>query len=63
LSEPEREDKLRSSHEKLGYESLEETSDTLVLHHTANDLESSFRVVKISVLDTGFDNIEGSRDN
>jgi hypothetical protein len=63
LSEPEGEDELWSSHEKLGYETLKERCDTLVLHHAADDLESAFWVLEVSVLDASLNNIKGCGDN
>lgn len=47
----------------LGNQSLEETRETLVLGHVAQDSETTLGVVEVAVLDTGLDNIERSRDN
>lgn len=63
LRQPEAEHELRAGHEKLGRQSFEETGDTLVLNHAADYPEPTLRVLEISVLDTGFDDIEGSRDD
>jgi hypothetical protein len=47
----------------LWNKTLEEGGDTLVLHHAANNLESTLWVLEVSVLDTGLDDIERSRDD
>ena len=47
----------------LGDQALEETSETLVLGHVGQDAEAALRVLKVAVLDTGLDHVEGSRDN
>ena len=47
----------------LGDQSLEETGETLVLGHVGQDSETTLRVLEVAVLNTGLDNIEGSRDN
>ena len=44
----------------LRNQSLEETRNTFILHHTSNNLESTLRVFEVAVLDTGLDDIEGS---
>jgi hypothetical protein len=63
LSKPEGEDKLGTSHDKLGCESLEERSETLVLHHAGNNPEAAFGVLEVPVLDTCLDDVEGRRDD
>jgi len=60
LGEPEGEDEFWTSHEKLRNQSLEETRNTFILHHTSNNLESTLRVFEVAVLDTGLDDIERS---
>lgn len=62
LRKPEGEDKLGPSHEQLGCKSLEEGSESLVLHHLGHDLETAFGVLEVPVLDSGLDDVEGSRD-
>lgn len=62
LRKPEGEHQLRASHQKLRNQTLEETRDTLILNHAANNLESALWVIEISVLDTSLDYIERSRD-
>lgn len=47
----------------LGHQSLEEAREALVLSHVRQDPEAAFRVVEVSVLDTGLDDIEGCRDD
>lgn len=44
----------------LGNQSLEETRETLVLGHVAQDSETALGVVKVAILDTGLDNVERS---
>lgn len=63
LGEPEGEDELRAGHEKLWYQSLEETAHTLILGHVGQNLEAAFGVLEVSVLDTGLDDVERSGDN
>lgn len=63
LSEPEREDELRASHEELGRQALEERGHALVLDHVGDDPHAALRVLEVAVLDTGLDDIEGSRDD
>lgn len=63
LSKPETEYQLRAGHQQLWCQTLEETSYTLILQHIAHDSESTFRVLKIPVLYSSFDNIQRSRDD
>lgn len=63
LSQPEAEHKLRAGHQQLGSQSLEETSETFVLHHVGHNTEAGLGVLKVAVLDTGLDDVQGSRDN
>lgn len=63
LGEPEREDKLRASHEELGRQALEEGGDTFILDHVGDNTHATLRVLEVAVLDTGLDDIEGSRDD
>lgn len=60
LSQPEAENELRSGHQKLGRQTLEEAAGALVLHHVRQDAESRFGVLKVAVLDTGLDHIQRS---
>jgi hypothetical protein len=41
----------------LWHQPLEETCDSLVLDHASDNLETALRVLEVSVLDTGLDNI------
>ena len=63
LSQPEAENELRSGHQKLGRQTLEEATEALVLHHVRQDAESRFGVLEVAVLDTGLDHIQRSRDD
>jgi len=63
LCQPETKHQLRPRHQQLRRQPLEETREALVLHHRAHDLEPRLRVLEISVLDAGFDDIEGSGDD
>lgn len=63
LRQPERKDQLRSGHQKLGRQTLEEAGEALVLHHVRNDTETALGVLEVAVLDAGLDNVERSRDN
>lgn len=63
LGQPEREHELRTGHEELRGETLEEGSGTLVLHHVLDDSEPGLGVLKVAVLDTGLDDVEGSGDD
>jgi hypothetical protein len=47
----------------LWHQSLEERCDSFILNHASNNLETALWVVKVSVLNTGLDNIERSRDD
>ena len=42
----------------LGHQSLEEGRETLVPGHVGQDAEAALGVVKVSVLDTGLDDVE-----
>lgn len=46
----------------LGNQTLEESGGTLILHHVGNDSETTLGVLKVAVLDTGLDDVEGSGD-
>ena len=63
LCKPEAEDKLGTSHEKLGSQSLEEAGHTFVPDHVSNDAEAGLGVLEIAVLDTGLDHIKRSRND
>lgn len=63
LCQPEAEDQLRACHQQLGGETLEEAGRALVLEHLGDNLEARLGVFEVAVLDTGLDNIEGSRHN
>lgn len=63
LSEPEREGQLRSSHQQLWCQALEEAQDTLVLEHVGYNPHTAFRVLEIPVLNTSLDDVERCRDN
>lgn len=63
LCQPETEYQLRPSHQQFWCQALEEARDAFVLHHRAYNLKSRLRVLEISILDTGFDDIEGSGDD
>ena len=63
LSQPEAEHELGSSHQQLRRQSLEEAGDTLILEHVGHDASPGFRVVEMTVLDTGLDHVQGSGDN
>lgn len=47
----------------LGDQSLKETTEAFMLSHVAQDSEPTFRVVEVSVLDSGLDDIERGRDD
>lgn len=63
LSQPEAEHELGSGHQQLRGQTLEEASGTLFLGHVGHNPEARFRVVKVAVLDTGLDHVQGSRNN
>jgi len=63
LCQPETEHQLRPRHQQLRRQPLEETRDAFILHHRAHNLEPRLRVLEISILDTSFDDIEGSGDD
>jgi hypothetical protein len=48
-TKPEREHQLRTGHEKLWRETLEESSGPFILHHVGNNLEASLGIFKVSV--------------
>ena len=60
MGQPEGKHELRSGHEQLRCQSLEEGSEALVLHHVGHDPESTLGVLKVPVLNTGLDDIERS---
>lgn len=57
LCQPEAEDQLRPSHQKLWRQPLEEAGEPFVPHHVPHDPETAFRVIEVSVLYPGFDDI------
>jgi hypothetical protein len=61
LSQPEGERELRTSHEKLRNEPLEEGREALVPGHLGENPDTALGVVEVLVLDTGLDDIERSR--
>lgn len=63
MGQPEGKHELRSGHEQLRCQSLEEGSEALVLHHVGHDPEAALGVLKVPVLNTGLDDIERSRDD
>lgn len=63
LGKPEAEDQLGSSHEKLGSQSLEESSEALVLCHVGDDSETTLRVLKVSHLNASLDNVKRGGDD
>lgn len=63
LGQSEREDELGASSQKLGHKTLEEGAGTLGGNHVLDDLQTGLGVVEVSVLDSGLDDIERSRDN
>lgn len=63
LCQPEAENQLGSSHQKLGGQSLEQTHGTLVLEHVGHNSEARLGVLEVAVLDTGLDNIQRSGDD
>lgn len=62
LCQPETEDQLWARHQQLWRQSLEETRESFILHHTTHDLESAFGTFKVSVLYAGLYDVEGSGD-
>lgn len=63
LSNGKREDQLGSNDQDLGQETLEEGTHTLVADHLLDNADTALRVVKVTVLDTGLDNIQGSSNS
>lgn len=63
LSNGEREDQLGSNDQDLGQETLEEGTHTLVADHLLDNADAALRVVKVTVLDTGLDNVQGSSNS
>lgn len=63
LCQPETEYQLRPSHQQFRRQTLEEARDAFVPHHRAYNLESRLWVLEIPILDTGFDDVEGSGDD
>lgn len=60
LSNGEGEHELGSNNQDLGQEALEESSESLVTDHLLDDANTTLRVIKVAVLDTGLDDIQGS---
>jgi hypothetical protein len=58
LGQPEAEDKLRSSHEKLRRQALEEGRESLVLDHLGDNSEPALGVFKIAILYPCLDHVE-----
>lgn len=63
LSQPEAEHQLRSSHQQLGRQALEEAGEALVLGHRGDDPETRLGVLEVAGLDTGLDDIERRGDD
>jgi len=61
LRKPEREDKLGAGHEQLGHEALEKGPNALILGHVGHDPHTALGVLKVAVLNTRLDDIEGRR--
>ncbi len=61
LCQPEGEDQLGARHEQLGDQALEEGRGTLVARHVSQNAETALWVVKVTVLDTGLDDVKRSR--
>lgn len=57
LRKPKAEDKLGSRHQQFRRHPLEETCDTFILHHATHNPETTLWVVKIPILDSGFDDV------
>lgn len=60
LGNGEGEDELGSNNQDLGQETLEEGAESLVADHLLDDAHTTLRVIKVAVLDTGLDDIQGS---
>lgn len=58
LGNSEGKDELGSNHKNLGQETLEEGTEALVTEHVPDDVHTTLRVVKVTVLDTSLDNVE-----
>jgi len=63
LGQPETENQLGARHEHLGRQSFEEAGDTFILQHAGHDSEARLGVLEITVLNAGFDDVEGRGDN
>ena len=63
LSNGEGEDELGSNNQDLGQETLEEGAESFVTDHLLDDAHTTLGVIKVAVLDTGLDNIQGSSDS
>ena len=60
LRQPETKNEFRPCHEQLRRQTLEEASESLILHHVTKDSETTLRVIKVSVLYPGFYDVERS---
>lgn len=47
----------------LWCQALEETCKSLILHHASNNLETTFGVLKITILDSSLDHVQRSGNN
>lgn len=63
LGEPEGEDELGTGHEELRGKTLEEGGKALVLGHAGDNSEAGLLGLEVAVLDTGLDDVKGSRDD
>lgn len=63
LRQPEAKHKLGTGHQQLGYKALEKRAGTFVLDHIRDDSGTALRVLEVSVLDTSFDDVQGSGDD
>jgi len=60
LCQPEAEHQLGAGHQQLGSETLEEAAHALVLGHIRDNTETRLGVLKVAVLNTGLDHVQGS---
>lgn len=63
LGQPETKNEFGAGHEHLRRQSFEEAGNTFVLQHAGHDSETRLRVLEVSVLNSGLDNVKGSGDN
>src|SRR5437764_7203382 len=57
LCKPEAKDQFRPCHEHFRRQSFEKARNSFVFHHPAHDLETTFDILKILVLDPCFDDV------